>query len=553
MRFFRGRKVKTLPPGLTYLGVFLLVAAIYGYLQMAPTFMDPDSFYHAKMALLMKDGGVVKDFPWLPFTTLAHAYTDHHFLYHLLLIPFITVFGTFVGTKVAAAVFGALAMTAFYAVLRAHGSRWPLAFTMLLATSSAFMFRMNLAKTSSLSIAVLMLALLAIKKEKPAVLFFLSWAYVWLYGGWPIMAVVVAVFLGTRAVIDRLLEKHPLHSWADLWFWRRLLRGRRAAVADFFAASEVRHAFAAASGLLCGLVVNPYFPKNLSFYWEQIVQIALVGYKNTIGVGVEWYPYPPNALFSDSSAIFLAFAVCLTLLLVMVFWGDTVKRGSGTASRAEITSQLASFFLAALFFVLTMRSRRHIEYFAPFAVLSTALFFTMLVTRLDLRKLVERVRWLFPQPPHVSTAILTYLAFLFVFLGVRDVMGTKITNSGGLPWTKYVKAAGWLSENTPAGAIVFHSDWDDFPVLFLHDHRNRYIVGLDPTFMYREDPARYWAWVDVTKGEWKAGMAEVVSGKFDSRYVFIENDHAAMRNAADKDPRLERVYQDDDARIYRVQ
>ncbi|MEY4744385.1 MAG: hypothetical protein RL272_330 [Candidatus Parcubacteria bacterium] len=553
MRFFDGKKPKSLPASAGYIGVFLLVSAVYGYIQQGQTFMDPDSFYHVKMALLIRDAGLVKDFVWLPFTTLAKAYTDHHLLYHLLLIPFLTAFGPMAGAKVAAAVFGAFAMTAFYAVLRACGSRWPFAFTMLLATSSAFMFRMNLAKTSSLSIALLMLALLAIKKGRPLALFVISWTYVLLYGGWPIMGGVIAVFLGTRAVIDRLLDKHPVHSWAAPWFWRRLFRGSRAAVADFFATSEVRHALAAAGGLACGVAVNPYFPKNLAFYWEQIVQIAVVGYKDKIGVGVEWYPYPSYALFVENSAIFLAAAVCLALLIAMVFWNDTLKRGAAPITRAEMTAQLAAFFLAAAFLILTMRSRRHVEYFAPFAVLSIALFFTMLVSRLDARALNERAKWLFPKPGVLPLVVLTYLGFLFVFLGVRDVSSTKLTYSGGIPWTKYAKAAEWLKTHTPAGSIVFHSDWDDFPPLFFQDDRNRYIVGLDPTFLYRQDPQRYWDWVDIASGKRKGASAAAITVEFQSRYILVENDHTDMRKAMDADQGLTRVYQDDEARIYYAQ
>lgn len=551
MRFF-AHKAKNLPPSAGYFGVFLLVGAIYGWLQHAPTFLDPDSFYHVKMAELLMQRGIVRDFTWLPFTTLAHAYTDHHFLYHVLLVPFIVAFGPFVGAKVAAAVFGALAMTAFYAVLRVHGSRWPFAFTMLLATSSAFMFRMNLAKTSSLSVAVLMLALIAIKKEKPVLLFLLSWAYVLLYGGWPIMGVVVAVFLGTRAVIDHLFDKHPVHSWAGPWFWRRLLRGSKAATADFLRAIEVRQALAAAGGMLAGLLLNPFFPKNLQFYWEQIVQIAVVGYKDRIGVGVEWYPFSQNAFFAESSAVFLAIAVCIVVLAAMVFWGDLVKKGGEKVEREEITSQLAAFFLAAFFTLMTMRSRRHVEYFAPFTVMATALFFTMLVKRLELKAFVGRIRWLFPRPKFIPLAIFTYVSFLFVFLGVRDVLGNKMTYLGGISWTKYQGAAAWLAKNTPEGAIVLHSDWDDFPPLFYQNDHNRYIVGLDPTFLYRQDPARYWEWVNITTGKTTSGMAEAVLTRFDSRYVLVENDHNEMRRQVDLDPRFHRVYQDGEAAIFEV-
>lgn len=554
MRFFGEKRQKTLPSGAGYVGIFLAVYALYACLQTAPTFMDPDSFYHLKMTLLMMErGGLIRDFVWLPFTTLSSAYTDHHLLYHLLLVPFVAAFGPLVGIKVAAAMFGAAAMTAFYAVLRAYGSRWPAAFTLLLATSSAFMFRMNLAKTSSLSVALLMLALIAIRKEKPWLLFFLSWAYVWLYGGWPIMAAVVAAFLVTRAVIDHLMEKHPVHSWGATWFWRRLFRGSRGAVADFFSAPETKHAFAAAGGLTAGVVINPYFPKNLLFYWEQIIQIAVVGYKDKIGVGVEWYPYAGNRLYAESAAIFLVIAMCVALLIAMVFWNELIRRGDGNASRQEISSQVAALTLASAFLLLTMRSRRHVEYFAPFAMLTGALFFTMLYNRLDVKALIGRIRWLFPKIPHLHVAFFTYLAFLFAFMGLKSVATAKATYDGGIPWNRYAGAATWLKANVPDGDVVFHSDWDDFPPLFFHDDRHRYIAGLDPTFLYRQDRERYWKWADVTSGRTKEGIAPIVRDVFGAKYVMVELDHKDMRENVDKDPAFRRAYQDDEVRIYEIQ
>jgi hypothetical protein len=131
-------------------------------------------------------------------------------------------------------------------------------------------------------------------------------------------------------------------------------------------------------------------------------------------------------------------------------------------------------------------------------------------------------------------------------------MANKQLYSGGIPWTKYAKAADWLTRNTPEGAIVLHSDWDDFPVLFFQDDRNRYIIGLDPTFLYRQDPDRYWEWVNITTGKTASGIAEAALNRFDSRYILVENDHTEMRKQVDLDPRIERVYQDEDARIYKV-
>lgn len=534
-----------------YLAVFLVAAAAYAYVQFQPTFIDPDSFYHAKMAVLMSERGVIRSFPWLPFTTLADAYADHHFLYHLLLIPFITALGPAVGTKALSVVLAAGAITAFYGLLRVHAVRYAWGYTFLLATTSSFIFRLNLAKAGAASVGLLLLALIAIRKRNPLALFVLAWLYVLLHGGWPIMAVVVCFYLGTRIIVDRLYDSHPVHSWAGRWFWKRLFSGSRDAVRDFFSADEVRHAAAAAAGLVAGIVINPYFPKNLAFYWEQIVQIGVINYQSTIGVGSEWYPYELDQLVGNTAGPFILMLLAVGLLAAMMFWNDIVVRGRAVIRRDEVTSRVAAMLLAIFFLIMTMRSKRHVEYFVPFFMLALALMSESLLSRLDFRALLARLRSIFPRPDVLVPGFLAYWVVIFLFVGIRDVRLTEaIYADRGTPWTKYAKAAAWLRANTPEGSVVLHSDWDDFPPLFFHDDGNRYICGLDPTFMYRKDPDKYRTWVEITTGKRLSGIAETAKRDFDARFLLVETDHAEMMNALRVDPHLSSVYADSEATIF---
>ena len=61
-----------------------------------------DGYYHIKFAWLMRQHGLRLEFPWLPLTILKPAeFTDHHLLYHILLVPF-TFFDLREGAKLAA-------------------------------------------------------------------------------------------------------------------------------------------------------------------------------------------------------------------------------------------------------------------------------------------------------------------------------------------------------------------------------------------------------------------------------------------------------------------
>ena len=73
---------------LDYLALFVLVGAYFTKIQWNNYIGDPDGFYHTKIAQFLSQGIVIKSLPWMKFSTLANNFTDHHFLYHILLAPF---------------------------------------------------------------------------------------------------------------------------------------------------------------------------------------------------------------------------------------------------------------------------------------------------------------------------------------------------------------------------------------------------------------------------------------------------------------------------------
>lgn len=553
MSFWQRLRQKLSFFGADYVGVFVLALAVYGFVNWSPTFLDPDSYYHVKMAQLLARDGIVRDFIWLPFTTLSHSYADHHFLYHALMIPFLVAFGPLVGAKVVTVTLAAAAVTAFYAALKEYQVRYPFAFALLLTTTGSFVLRINLTKTSAISVCVLMLALIAVRRGKPMALFALSWLYVWLYGGWPILLLVVGSFLVARAFADRLTGKHPLHSWGHLWFWKRLLGLRRNAVADFFCVRETRLALAAGAGLLAGIVINPYFPSNLRFYWEQIFHIAVVNYRETIGVGAEWYPYPPEKFFAETSALILFILVIAAVNLAMLLWPEITKRNT-TRGREAVTSLVAASLMAALFLALTLRSRRHVEYFVPFATFAAALAYTAMHERLDTSRFLHAIDGFLPKSwrkkVSLSQILICYMVVALAFIGARHVYLYAKLFRGGIKWTKYDRVAEWMASNVPSGAVIIHSDWDQFPPLFYRNDSYRFICGLDPTFLYHEDEDRYWLWVNMSTGNYSGDVAAKAQTVFNSRFFFVDSRYAAMRRMLEKNPDVVRLYHDDEADIY---
>src|SRR5690606_36620695 len=141
--------------------LFLLFMAGMAIVQFStPDMPDNDGFYHIKLAWLMRTEGLKPDFPWLPTTILnQREYYDHQFLFHMGLIPF--TFGDLrIGAKWAAVVFSSLAFLAVWYLF--HRQKIPSAWLWalgLLGISEAFLYRMSITRTQSVSLAALALGL----------------------------------------------------------------------------------------------------------------------------------------------------------------------------------------------------------------------------------------------------------------------------------------------------------------------------------------------------------------------------------------------------------
>jgi hypothetical protein len=106
-------------------------------------------------------------------------------------------------------------------------------------------------------------------------------------------------------------------------------------------------------------------------------------------------------------------------------------------------------------------------------------------------------------------------------------------------------------KNTPLGARIFQTDWDDFPRLFFYNTKNSYLIGLDPTYLHLKDPDLYELWVDITKGRQQV-PSEPIFQQFAAEYVFTDTSHKKFIDRAREDLGLEEVYQDDEAIIFQV-
>lgn len=502
--------------GLLLWAVFGLFLALVQF--SSPNLPDNDGFYHIKLAYIMRTEGLKPDFPWLPLSILnPREFYDHHFLFHAALMPF--TFGDLrLGAKWAAVFFASLAFLSTWNLFKnqriPYAWMWALG---LMAVSEAFIYRMSITRAQSLSLVVLMLCLDWLLRKKYSRLAFLAFAYVWLYDAFPLLLILGGIYVLAAWLIDRRLDVRPMVY------------------------------IGIGTGL--GLIVNPYFPHNIVFATLHILP-KLFG-ATEVRVGNEWYPYETAQLLKNS-----------TLALVAFVSGALALGMSG--KRMDLRTAI-SFCLACLFGLMLLQSRRFIEYFPAFSLVFAAFAWTPVLKKdfsaaQEGNPQAERIQarkgfYLFPiswlrdslrnKLPALALAGVLVLGIWTTFIAAKTSLGTS------KPYETYAGASAWLEANTPAGARVFQTDWDDFPRLFYYNTHNTYLIGLDPTYMFIYDPDLYHLWVDITQGEVER-PSKAIEQDFGAHYILTDLRHESFLEQAANDPDLLEVYRDGDAVVYQT-
>ena len=464
-----------------------------------PAILDNDGYYHIRWSRMLAESAPrLPDFKHLPLTTLnENDYVDHHYLFHVFLIPF-TAGDLRVGAKLAAAVFSSLGLATLFALFVVYRLpyRW-LWLAPLLASSEPFLYRMAMTRAPGLSIAMLGLCAYLILKRKLLLLAILAFAFVWLYSLFPL----ILAFSIAHAITVYLAE-------------RRM---------------DIGAVVASASGIAAGLVINPYFPKNLKLFWEHLLMKTTASYP--VNVGVEWYPYDTWVIMGGSA---LAFAIYFAGLVAFDY-----------RSRARDLKPIFFLIISTMFLLMAFKSRRFIEYWPPFAVLFGA-FTIAPKLRLLNREWFARTRdQVIAATAAAILAAVVISTMSFVVWNAR--LDVKREND---PFA-YRGASEWLARNAPPGAMVFNTDWDDFPMLFYYNPNNVYTAGLDPTYLYDRDQKLWNFYERITLGK-ESNPAPIIRKRFGAEYVFTDNYHTPFLRVADESGDFETVYKDAETTVLKL-
>jgi hypothetical protein len=482
-----------------FLSFFITFIGIFYIHTLSPNFPDTDPYYHIKLAALIKEKGILHSFPWTQFSLWKDSYFDKDFLFHILLIPFVSD-DLVASAKVATSIFAGFIGLVFYFVLRNTNVRYPfLGFILLLASSAHYWERICLLRSYSISIICLLLGLIAIFRNVPSLLFAISAIYVLSYNAAFLLPFVAVLFVLVQYVLkEKANWKIPLYSIA---------------------------------GFLFGAILHP----NRSAMYENLIL------QNFSVVWTAWFSSNqlPMAveLGSLSAREFITGHIFLVICFVAIIIGNVLFGLSrSTISVTLLLLNTAFLFLAAF-------SQRFIEYWAPFCIWSFCLEFFSRPYKETEAPFVSK-GWL----RRVLVIIVIFIPALF---SINLIFSKLTSNYKRIAQPIPMQAALWMRENIPKNAQVFTCDWDDTAFLFHFNEKNRYMVMADPLYMANWRYDLYKKWREITQGK-DEEYYSTIKDTFKAEYVYCSSEFSVFLNKVIRDTRFERVYADSVASVFRV-
>ena len=504
--------------------VFVLVWLLFYYLQfVTPWISGFDGYYHIKYAWLLRQNGILQEFPWAQFSLWRDNFSDKEFLFHVLLIPFTFFERLDTGAKHAAVVLAALFVVNFNLVLRLHRVPWRYLWVLLLLVAGdVLLYRLCLARPHLLSMIFMLWLVHATVRQRYGLLAALTAVYVHSY-----TAIHMPIVLGIIFCAGQWLMREKIN-------WRLV--------------------FVPLLAVLLSSLVSPFFPNNLIVFYVQNLELAWqqLFWDINLYQGTELQPMSSRYLLTYNLPLLLPFGGALYLAIL---YPNKVSR--------ETKHLLA---MAAAFIVMMMFSKRFVEYSYPIGLLFCACYCRDRWGDVSWRAWWSEGSWqaaksgvaksLHEQSEWSGSKLKTAGCVLLILAlvsatGVASYRNLYRDLRQARP-SRYEKAAHLLQQNTPAKETIFTCDWDDAPELFYFNHHNHYMIFMDPLFMYSWSPQVWHMWMGVANGRLGERTAKVLFNDFKIKYGLCTNNFYRLREIVERDPNMRILYEDEHVYIFQV-
>jgi hypothetical protein len=471
-------------------------------------FMGVDAYYHIKIAEIMREHGLVLgNFSWADCSIWKDNFFDKDWLFHIYLIPF-TFLGKLVGGKIA--ILGAVFIICISWGIFLKSLRIKNIFLALIIMMSCYGFysRLFMCRGHLLSIAFFPLCLAAIINRKQALLFVLVVAYSLSYAGsWQILPLAF--------LFDLLMS----------FYYKDSFSLKQSATLVVLLA------------LIISIFANPYFPNNINGLIIQnffVLKAKWFGTGNIVlNLGNEF-----NSLTVKK--------VCEWYLLFFVLLFITLGNFFKIWKKQNLNTVYLGI-LTIIYFLLTIISMKFSDYSVPLGFVFIALFWDKWLTRRSKES--------------VKNKLIFYFFYFSILLIVCLTMKHYMRLAAKYDKPLYSDAIKWLNDNLLDAEIdreinpkqvIFTGGWDDAPMLFYGAPQYKYLVFLDPSFMYFYSSRKYLIWQKIVKGKIIC-PAVVIHKEFNANLVFVDNRRKILGEILEQDPYAELCYSGSDGeKIFKI-
>jgi hypothetical protein len=485
-----------------YLKIFLAalcwMLTLYCFVWPLNYFMGVDAYYHIKIAEIMKNHGLVLNaFPWADCSIWRDNFFDKDWLFHIYLIPF-TLFGKLTGGKLAILTAGFIACISWGVLLKSLKIKNIFLSLIIMLSCYGFYSRMFMCRGHLLSIVFFPICLACIIKRKQILLFVFTLLYSLAYAGsWQILPLAL-LFDFVMYVLDK--EKFSIKKCTTL------------------------PAFLA---IFASVIFNPYFPNNVNGLIVQnffVLKTKWFGNGNIVfNLGNEFNPISSRRLYTW----YLLFFVLLFITLGN-FFKSWKEKDSNTVYLGLLT---------IVYFTLSVISVKFSDYSVPVGFTFFAIFWD---------------RWLSDKKSNSkSNKVLIYSIYIILFIYIVMSVRSNADKEPEYEVPLYSGATEWLVQNLPENQkkgneinpklIVFTGGWDDAPMLFYGAPQYKYLIFLDPCFMYTFSPDKYLEWQKIVEGR-NIYPAMAIYKEFNADLIFLSKRRKVLAEILEQSPYTELCY-----------
>jgi hypothetical protein len=466
--------------------LFLIAFFFFAFQFLSfPALPDGDSYYHLAVARLYATNGMVQhSLSWARLSVLGQHFGDKEYLFHVFLMPFVSLMDGATGGRLALAILNALVVSVlgWVAAARIGAFGWLVPLLIYLA-APAFLLRVDRLRPELAALLLLIVLIEAVSRRQTVLAGVAGLAFALTYTAFQLAAGIVVLV----CVADYVVSRRP--SW--------------------------KSGLASLGGIAGGLLIHPDFPWNLRIWWIQNIVFFLR--KGNLDVGGEIQRPSIGSLLLKNWPWWLAIAA-------LIFIAICSRRRS---AKAPPTSRLVAYLVAtAVTLVLQLMMKRMSIYFIPFATLTAIL-------AID-QSFATQKRW-----RRSIAAILLVCSILAFPMAVGTTAWLRAYSEGGSPgWERDLEQMG---RRLPGGARVA-APWGAAEFYVYWAPQARYLNVLDPVFMDVRDPLRYALQRRLFEG--REPSVEAALRSLDSNYIAFDQRGAspALIQAVHADPGIIVLY-----------